>query len=278
MNELRTWLLKQFNEIVNPFWSDFLMRFTMIILWILVGYIAVKILSLLFSSRLTKRFRGNDDKHAEAITRMISNLAGFILVVFLIFVILNELGVDIATIIAGAGIIGLAVGFGAQELIKDLISGFFIIAERIFSVGEPIEYGGFVGRVQRIGLRTTRIQNWKSEVMIVNNSDIRTVKNLARNNSTGVILFKVAYGTDLSIFGDDFTDHLNAVSYKYDQMIGVPTLSGITDMTDGGITLRVTFTTVNFQHFSIERALKTDIYDYLMKRKVGMPGYSIKID
>lgn len=278
MNELRTWLLKQFNEIVNPFWSDFLMRFTMIILWILVGYIAVKILSLLFSSRLTKRFRGNDDKHAETITRMISNLAGFILVVFLIFVILNELGVDIATIIAGAGIIGLAVGFGAQELIKDLISGFFIIAERIFSVGEPIEYGGFVGRVQRIGLRTTRIQNWKSEVMIVNNSDIRTVKNLARNNSTGVILFKVAYGTDLSIFGDDFTDHLNAVSYKYDQMIGVPTLSGITDMTDGGITLRVTFTTVNFQHFSIERALKTDIYDYLMKRKVGMPGYSIKID
>ena len=172
MNELRTWLLEQFDEIVNPLASDFLMRFTMIILWILVGYIAMKILSFLFSSRLTKRFRGNDDKHAETITRMISNLAGFILIIFLIFVILNELGVDIATIIAGAGIVGLAVGFGAQELIKDLISGFFIIAERIFSVGEPIEYDGFVGRVQRIGLRTTRIQNWKSEVMIVNNSDI----------------------------------------------------------------------------------------------------------
>ncbi len=278
MNELRTWLLEQFNEIVNPSWANFLMRFTMIILWILVGYLAMKILSIVFSSRLTRRFRGNDDKHAETITKMISNLTGFFLIIFLIFVILNELGVDLTTIIAGAGIVGLAVGFGAQELIKDLISGFFIIAERIFSVGEPIEYGGFVGRVQRIGLRTTRIQNWKSEVLVINNSDIRSVKNLARNNSTGVVLFKVAYGTNLSIFGDDFTDHLNAVSYKYDQMIGVPTLSGITDMTDGGITLRVTFTTVNFQHYAIERALKKDIYDYLIKRKVSLPGYSIKID
>ncbi len=278
MIELRTWLTDQFLEITNPFWADFLMRFTMIILWILVGYTLVKVLAFVFSSSLTKRFRGSDDKHAETITKMVSNLTGFILIVFLLIVILNELGVDITTIIAGAGIIGLAVGFGAQELIKDLISGFFIVAERIFSVGEPIEYNGFSGRVQRIGLRTTRIQNWKSEVMIVNNSDIRSVKNMARNNSTGVVLFKVAYGTDLSIFGDDFIDHLNAISYKYDQMIGVPTLHGIIDMTDGGITFRVIFTTTNYQHYPIERALQADIYDYLIKRKVSLPGYSIKID
>ena len=278
INEFRVWLTNHFLsiEFIDAFWAEFLMTLTMIIIWIIIGSILKRIFAWYFSRRLNREYRGKDDKHAKTITRMVSNIATFVLVVFLAIIIMGELGIDLATIIASAGIIGLAVGFGAQELVKDLISGFFIIAERIFSVGETIIYDDFRGTVVDIGLRTTVIENIYNETLIVNNSDIRAVKNVARKNSIGNVQFKVAYGTSMTHFGDQFIDYLNATSSKYDQMIGVPTFYGVVDSSEGGITLRVRFTSVNGQHFGIERALLADIYEYCMKHNIGLPGYAIK--
>lgn len=278
VNDLRNWLFEQFSliEFVNEGWAFVLTVFTMILIWIIVGYILKKILAFYFARRLNKGFRGKDDKHANTIAKMVSNILTFVLVIFMAIIIMAELGVDIATIIASAGIVGLAVGFGAQELIKDLISGFFIIAEKIFSVGEVIVYEDFRGTVINIGLRTTVIENIYNETLIVNNSDIRAVKNVARKNSIGMVEFKVAYGTDMAHFGDKFIDYLNSMSSKYDQMIGVPTFYGIADTMAGGLTLRVRFTCVNGQQFGLSRALMADIYEYCMKHNIGLPGYVIK--
>ncbi|NMA05363.1 MAG: mechanosensitive ion channel [Acholeplasmataceae bacterium] len=278
IEELRAWLNNQFSSIdfINQTWANILTTFTMIIIWIILGYILKKILTFYFSKRLNRGFVGKDDKHAKTITKMVSNIATFLLVVFLAIVIMNELGVDIATIIASAGIVGLAVGFGAQSLVKDLISGFFIIAERVFSVGETIIYGDFRGTVVNIGLRTTTIENIFNETLVVNNSDIRKVINVARKNSARFVRFKVAYGTDLKYFGDNFVDYLNTVSSKYDKMIGVPTFFGVSDTSNGGVTLMLMFTCVNGQQFALERALLADIYNYCMEHNIGMPGYLIK--
>ncbi|MFA5720536.1 MAG: mechanosensitive ion channel family protein [Acholeplasmataceae bacterium] len=278
INELRTWLYNQFLSInfINEDWATLLTVLTMIIIWVIVGYILKRILAFYFSRLLNRGFRGKDDKHAKTIAKMVSNISTFVLVIFLAIIIMSELGVDIATIIASAGIVGLAVGFGAQELIKDLISGFFIIAEKIFSVGEVIIYGDFRGTVVNIGLRTTIIENVYNETLIVNNSDIRAVKNVARKNSVGIVDFKIAYGTDLVHFSDRFIDYLNSISSKYDQMIGVPSFYGVADTTAGGLTLRVRFTCVNGQHFALSRALLGDIYEYCMKHNIGLPGYVIK--
>ncbi len=278
IEELRGWLNNQFSliEFVNETWANILTTFTMIIIWVIIGYLLKKILTFYFSRRLNKGFKSKDDKHAKTITKMVSNIATFLLVVVLAVVIMGELGVDIATIIASAGIVGLAVGFGAQELIKDLISGFFIIAERIFSVGETVIYGDFRGTVVNIGLRTTTIENIFNETLVVNNSDIRKISNVSRKNSSKFVDFKVAYGTDLKHFGDQFIDYLNAVSSKYDQMIGVPTFFGVSDTSSGGVTLRLKFTCVNGQHFALERALLADIYEYCITHNIGLPGYVIK--
>lgn len=275
MNELRVWLYDQFITFATDVWAKFLTTLTMIIIWFIIGYFIKRIITFYFSNFLNRRFKSSDDKHAKTIAKMVSNIATFGLVIFIGLIIMNELGVDIATIIASAGIVGLAVGFGAQELVKDLISGFFIIAERIFSVGETIIYGDFRGVVIDIGLRTTTIENVYNETLIINNSDIRSVKNVARKNSVGIVDFKVAYGTNMKYFGDAFIDYLNMVSSKYDQMIGVPTFYGVADTVNGGVTLRVRFTCVNGQHFALQRALNADIYEYLMKHNIAMPGYKI---
>lgn len=278
IDNLRDWLKNQFSliEFVNDAWANILTTVTMIIIWVVLGYLLKKILTFYFSRRLNKGFKAKDDKHAKTITKMVSNIATFLLVVVLAVVVMGELGVDIATIIASAGIVGLAIGFGAQELIKDLISGFFIIAERIFSVGETVVYGDFRGTVVNIGLRTTTIENIFNESLVVNNSDIRKISNVSRKNSSKFVTFKVAYGTDLKYFGDGFIDYLNAVSSKYDQMIGVPTFFGVFDISSGGVTLMLKFTCVNGQHFALERALLADIYEYCLKHNIGLPGYLIK--
>ena len=81
--------------------------------------------------------------------------------------ILSNLGVNVSAILAGAGIVGLAVGFGAQSLVKDIITGFFIIFEDQFAVGDHVRIGQFEGDVEVIGLRTTKIKSWTGEVHII---------------------------------------------------------------------------------------------------------------
>ena len=107
--------------------------------------------------------------------------------------ILSTLTINVSAVLAGAGIVGLAVGFGAQSLVKDIITGFFIIFEDQFSVGDYIRVGQFEGTVEEIGLRTTKIKSWTGELHIIPNGNILEVTNFSLNNSVAVIDISVAY-------------------------------------------------------------------------------------
>ncbi len=89
--------------------------------------------------------------------------------------------------------LGLAIGFGAQSLVKDIITGFFIVLEDQFAVGDVIQTGQFKGTVDMIGLRTTRIQSWTGEVHIIPNGMINEVTNFSVNNSIAVVDISIAF-------------------------------------------------------------------------------------
>ena len=111
---------------------------------------------------------------------------------------LSEVGVNIAPIIASAGIIGIALGFGAQSLVKDFLSGIFMIVEDQYGVGDVIDLGEAIGTVEAVTLRVTRLRDLNGTVWYVPNGEILRVGNMSQNWSRAVVDVSVAYSEDLN--------------------------------------------------------------------------------
>ena len=133
----------------------------------------------------------------QSVTSLISGLLKYVAVIAAIVWGLSILGINTTAVLAGVGIVGLILGFGAQSLIEDIITGAFIIFENQYSVGDIIILDDFRGIVRSIGVRTTVIEDAGGNLKVVNNSDIRNFQNRSRNNSVALVVVSVAYSTDL---------------------------------------------------------------------------------
>lgn len=132
-------------------------------------------------------------KRVETLTRLIRQGVYLVLVVTVILVVLKELGVDIAPILAGAGILGLAVGFGAQNLVRDVISGFFFILENQVRVGDVAIINGTGGLVEAVNFRTLVLRDLSATVHVFPNGSINTLSNMTHTWSAYVFDIGVAY-------------------------------------------------------------------------------------
>jgi small conductance mechanosensitive channel len=155
------------------------------------------------AARVADLVQGEEGPLGER-ARRAQTLAGFLqraaaLFIFLIAftMILRELGVDVVPIIAGAGLAGVALGFGAQNLIKDLIAGFLVLSEDQFRVGDVIRTAGVSGQVERITLRMTQVRDVEGVLHTVPNGEIKVVSNLTKEFSRVALDVGVSYGEDL---------------------------------------------------------------------------------
>ncbi|MBO8162876.1 MAG: mechanosensitive ion channel family protein [Brevibacillus sp.] len=135
------------------------------------------------------------DKQRNTLESLLLSFTRYVFYIIAFLMILSNLGLEIGPIIAGAGVIGLAVGFGAQTLVKDLITGFFIIFEDQFSVGDyvSINNGQINGTVESVGLRATKIRTWAQHVVVIQNSEIRVSQNYNRERMRVIVNVTVPY-------------------------------------------------------------------------------------
>lgn len=177
-----------------------------ILLIVIFAYILLKILKL-FITRIEKaaiKDKGDSISSAElekrvlTIGNLLRKIAFVTVLIISLMMILKEIGIDIAPIIAGAGIIGLAVGFGAQNLVKDIISGFFILLENQLSVGDYAVINGIWGTVEDINLRTILMRDVEGSVHVVSNGSISTLANMNKGWSRFVMDLGIAYKEDIN--------------------------------------------------------------------------------
>lgn len=142
---------------------------------------------LVFARRIVRHFVGLFFKRASAVAKkerrrlktvesLLSNVAVYTIYVIVGLLILKEFGVDTTPLITGAGIIGLAFSFGTQSLVKDLIYGIFIIVENQFNVGDEVEIAGLKGKVKKMSLRTTVLEDEEGNLIFIPNSEVKKVK------------------------------------------------------------------------------------------------------
>ncbi len=166
-----------------------------VVAWIALG--VMQHLIRLFRERLTRRMEDREQvKRAETLGRVFRHLAAVIIVVVATTLILSELGIAIAPILGAAGVIGLAVGFGAQSLVKDYFAGFFILLENQMRQGDVVGIADKAGLVEEITLRYVRLRDYDGNVHIVSNGLITTVTNMSRGFAQSVVDVGVAYRED----------------------------------------------------------------------------------
>lgn len=157
------------------------------LIWIIIFYFLAKILLKLLARKIIKisevvnaRRDANKKKRSETITKIIFDNGSIIIDVAVLLWIMGIFGLDLRPVLAGLGIVGLAVGFGAQSLIKDFVSGLFILVENQYNIGDKVQIGGAVGKVVKITLRSTVLEDDENKVYYVANGSITSVVNFSQ--------------------------------------------------------------------------------------------------
>ncbi len=235
-----------------------------------VGFQLLRVIAIFIGARLiinfqrafTTRWISKEEENEKPISprmKTLGTLLNSILTYGIFFIaglmILETFRINTTAILASVGVLGLAVGFGAQNLVKDIISGFFIIFEDQFRVGEFVEAGGATGVVEEIGLRTTKIKRWTGHLEILPNGEITKVVNYSRSNMLAVCVVGIAYEMDI----DKAQEVLRKISEKayqeIDAIVEVPIVQGVVALADSSVNVRVIATTLPGEQWAIEREL-----------------------
>lgn len=260
---------------------DWLVTTGLGILFIAVGaYIVIKILSYM-TTRIERFFEDDDpstmnerEKQAATLGKILRNMIRIVVWTVAGMMILKKLGIDIGPILAGVGIGGLALGFGAQSLVKDFLSGMFIIVENQYNVGDVIQAAGVAGLVQKITLRTTVLRDLEGKVHTIPNGEIKVVSNLTKEWSRAVLDVGVAYKEDV--------DHVMSVLKGVgDELAADPAFShliegeleilGVQDFADSAVVVRVMFTTKPLQQWTVAREFRRRIKNTFDAKGIEIP-------
>ena len=200
------------------------------------------------------------DGHSRTVAILTTGLLRYLAVITAFIWGLSILGVNTGAVLAGAGIIGLIIGFGAQSLIEDIITGLFIIFERQYEVGDIIILDDFRGRVRSIGVRTTVIEDEGGNLKVVNNSDIRNFQNRSQNDSYAVVDAAVSYDTDITRLEKMIPDMLREMyNANQDLYLSKPEYMGVEELGDSAVLLRFRAKTKEENVFKAKRQLNRDI-------------------
>jgi small conductance mechanosensitive channel len=187
-----------------------------------------------------------------------SVVTGVVLTVAFVM-ILSELGLNIAPLIASAGIVGVAIGFGAQTLVKDFLSGLFMILEDQYGVGDTVDLGETMGTVEAVGLRITRVRGFDGVVWYVRNGEILRVGNRSQGWSTAIIDVAVAHGQDLARIQELVLETAHALAEDpdwQDKLVGEPELAGVEAVANDSVTVRLILKCAPNEHLPVQRELR----------------------
>ena len=205
-------------------------------------------------------------KRKETIFRLIVNLVKYLGLLVGLFVILAIFGVDTASVLAGAGLLGILLGFGLQKLMQDMINGFFIIFENQYVVGEYVLINSSEGMVVELGLKTTKIATYDGEIHFIANGDIKSVINYSKSNSLAVIDIPILHEYSYNLIHIILEEALKRVKHK--NVVSNPKIIGIQDVTEFYYKVRIVCQTLPFEYFEISRMIKTEIVKELNKNGI----------
>lgn len=255
-------------------WTATALRVLAILLvsWIAVAVLqrAIRGLRLRIASRMDDR---EAVKRAETLGRVFRYLASVVVWLVAGTLVLSEIGISVAPILGAAGVVGLAVGFGAQSLVKDYFTGFFLLLENQIRQGDVVKLGDHAGLVEEVTLRYVRLRDYDGHVHFVPNGEIRTVVNLSRGHAQAVVDVGVAYGENLDRVMQVMHDEARAL--REDKLFAPLIqddfeMAGVERWDDSAVIVRGRFRVAPLQQWAVRR-------EYLKRLKAAFDRHGIEI-
>jgi len=258
---------------------------------ILISKTALKILLILLLAAIAMRLVGKgirllnerlkghalDDseelKRIETLSRVFRYIATIAIGAIAIMEVLHEIGISIAPILAAAGVVGVAVGFGAQSLIKDFFTGFFLLLENQIRQGDVVEVGGKSGLVEEVTLRYIKMRDYDGNVHFIPNGTITTVTNMSRGYAQSVIDVRVAYGSNtdevIKVMQQVGEELRKDKEYK-NKIMDTLEIAGVENWLESALILRCRFKVLPLEQWGVKR-------EYLRRLKFAFDSQSIEI-
>lgn len=228
---------------------------------------------LLFLLSLTKPKKNR----VRTLISLTKNILRYTVILAAICVILTIFNVDIVTILAGLGILALIIGFGAESLIADIVTGMFILIDNQYNIGDIIEVNGFRGTVTEINVRSTVLTDVGGNVKIINNSDMKNVLNRSDNSSKSIAEFPIPYETDLEDLEKQIPGMLQQIfEANRGLMRTVPQYLGVEKLDDSAVILKFVVEVSEDDIYAGSRALNHDLF--IAMRKIGIEVPFTQID
>ncbi|MCD2137945.1 mechanosensitive ion channel family protein [Salinicoccus halitifaciens] len=299
VDESLTFFQEIAEEMSDPeLWMNIGMSVLFAVVLITVAGIIIKVVNRIIENYFTfkskaalkangKRKNGKNGKNNEKRNRTLINVlqnAVSIVVWFIVFVmILETFGVPVATLLAGAGVVGLAIGFGAQSLVKDMLTGFFILLENQFDTGDFVRIntsGTTVaeGEVLSMGLRISKIQGYEGELFIIPNGTINEVINFSKYNSISFLDINLSLNEDLDHVEDLLNGFAETAMALEETLVEKPQVLGLNGIVNGEAIMRVMIVTQPMEHFGATRRVRKEIKKHLEKNgvQISVPTMDIQ--
>lgn len=248
------------------------------IIYVLIGIIAFKILKKLVIKVLEKKnLKAAQKQRIKTLIVLIVNIIKYLTIICVLLAILSVWGVNVKSIVAGLGIGTAVIGLAFKDLATDLIAGFSIIAEGEYEIGDTIEVDGFMGEVIFIGLRTTRIRDFKGATKIIANHYMDNIVNYSEHNSLAVIDVSIAYECDEDLIEKTFNKIFKDLNGKIPHATGELELWGVNELSDSAVVYRVVVETEPMQQYAVQRFLRKELKKGLDAAKIKIPYQQIEV-
>lgn len=253
-------------------------KIIMILIYIVAAIIVISILNKVIEQafKIQNKSRKGNKKRSKTLISLVQNVVKYIVWFIVITTILSKFGISVEGIIASAGVVGLAVGFGAQTIVKDIITGFFIIFENQFDVGDyvKINSGGTTvaeGTVKSIGLRSTRINTISGELTILPNGSMGEITNFSITNGTSIVAIPVSIEENLDHVEKELNKLFTSLRSKYYLFVSDPVVEGIDSIDNNKVTIRISAETIPGEGEAGGRIIRKEVQRLFVRENIKMP-------
>ena len=248
------------------------------VIYIGLAYILYKIITFFLIKALhTKYLKNKNKKRVNTTLSLINNCLKYIIIFLTILLILNSFGINVSSILAGLGIVAAVLTLAFQDLAKDFIAGISIVMEDQFEIGDNVMINGFRGDVIAMGLKTTRIKDYKGAVQIISNHMITEVTNYSLNPSLAEVTISIDSDNDLDKVEKIIRKTMETIDKTYDFLKGNTELWGVEMVDQNSVTYKVAVKTKSGKDFEIQRKMRKDLQDAITKAGIKMPQTHMEV-
>lgn len=238
-------------------------------IWFVTNLIDKVIDKTINNKKLTKIY--NNDKRINTLAEMLKRIVKFVLYFIGIMIILEMFNINTTSILATAGIGGLAIGFGAQSLVKDLITGFFLLFEDQYAVGDYVKIGDYEGVVEELGLRVTKLRDFTGDLHIIPNSSIQIVSNRTRGAMRALVKVSISYNENIDRVVKILENVCLNLKATNNSIIDGPTILGVTDLGEYKIDITIIAKAKPMEQWAVEREIRKKVKEAFEKENIEVP-------